>query len=83
MTGVTNPHEQLSLLPNDDLPVQSRLDDRTRRIGLAGIAQARKLLDRAHDERVEREAAEQAQRAAERRPHRDATVPHVEPPQAA
>ena len=37
--------EQLELLPAVDVPVQLRLSQRTRRIGLAGVARARAILD--------------------------------------
>jgi hypothetical protein len=38
--------EQLTLLPPPaDLPLVFRLSDRTRRVGLAGIARARAILD--------------------------------------
>jgi hypothetical protein len=39
-----NRDEQLSLLPESDLPVELRLDDKTRRIGLQGVARARAVL---------------------------------------
>ena len=39
-----NPDEQLSLLPESDLPVELRLDEHTRRIGLLGVAKARAVL---------------------------------------
>jgi hypothetical protein len=84
MTAARTPHpEQLSLLPNDTVPVQVRLDDRTRRVGLEGIAAARAALETAHRDRVAAEAAEADRRRDDHRPHRPATVPHVEPPQAA
>jgi len=47
-------NDQLSLLPPSSLPESLRLDDRTRRIGLEGVARARAVL------------AEQARRRAER-----------------
>ena len=52
--------EQLELLPAVDVPVQLRLSQRTRRIGLAGIARARALLDEQAARR--REAAAEAER---------------------
>lgn len=52
--------EQLELLPAVDVPVQLRLSQRTRRIGLAGVARARALLDEQAARR--REAAVEAER---------------------
>jgi hypothetical protein len=83
MAAATAPHDQLSLLPADDLPVQARLDRHTREVGLAGIAHARAVLEEANTARRLREADEQARRAADQRPHRPAAVPQVQPPQAA
>jgi hypothetical protein len=48
--------EQLELLPAVDVPVQLRLSQRTRRIGLAGVARARALLDEQAARRREAEA---------------------------
>jgi hypothetical protein len=60
--------EQLALLPPDeDLPVQLRLSQHTRRVGLAGIAMARAIL---------------ADQAARRR-QAEAAADHISPPQAA
>ena len=60
--------EQLALLPPAiDVPVQLRLSQRTRRVGLAGVARARALL------------AEQAAR----RQRESAQAAHLNPPQAA
>jgi hypothetical protein len=59
--------EQLALLPADDLPVQLRLSQRTRRVGLAGVAYARAIL------------AEQVARRREA----EADAAHITPPQAA
>jgi hypothetical protein len=43
-TGAPEP-EQLALLPRTDaVPLQLRLSERTRRVGLAGIARARAIL---------------------------------------
>ena len=70
MTKTTTPHqslEQLELLPAVDVPVQLRLSQRTRRIGLAGIARARAIL------------AEQAARRREE----SAEAAQLNPPQAA
>jgi hypothetical protein len=75
--------EQLSLLPNDAMPVQVRLDERTRRVGLQGVAAARAALDAAHRDRMAEESAEADRRRDDHRPHRPAAVPHVEPSQAA
>jgi hypothetical protein len=59
--------EQLALLPADDVPVQVRLSQRTRRVGLAGIAMARAIL---------------ADQAARRR-EAEAEAEHISPPRAA
>jgi hypothetical protein len=52
--------QQLALLPAaDDVPVQLRLSERTRRVGLAGIAHARTILaDQASRRRAITEQAE-------------------------
>jgi hypothetical protein len=60
--------EQLALLPTDEeVPVQLRLSQRTRRVGLAGIAMARAIL---------------ADQAARRR-QAEAAADHIAPPRAA
>jgi hypothetical protein len=59
--------EQLALLPADDVPAQVRLSQRTRRLGLAGIAMARAIL------------ADQAARRREAAAEAD----HISPPRAA
>lgn len=51
-------HEQLELLPADGVPVRLRLDERTRRIGLAGVARARAILDEQARQRAEARSAE-------------------------
>lgn len=53
-------HDQLQLLPADGVPVQLRLDKRTRQIGLAGIANARAILAEQARRRAETRAAEAA-----------------------
>jgi hypothetical protein len=61
-------HQQLPLLDVAAVPVELRLDDHTRRVGLAGVASARAILAEGRRRRVEREQA-----AAEaRRPRRAA-----------
>jgi hypothetical protein len=74
MTKTTTPDrpaepgiEQLELLPAVDVPVQLRLSQRTRRIGLAGVARARAILE------------EQASRRREA----TAEAEHLSPPAAA
>jgi len=73
MTQTMTPHhsqeagEQLPLLPADDVPVQLRLSQRTRRIGLAGVARARAIL---------------ADQAARRRQASEEAA-HITPPRAA
>ena len=65
---ITDTGEQLALLPPDeDLPVQLRLSQHTRRVGLAGIAMARTIL---------------ADQAARRR-QAEAAADHISPPRAA
>jgi hypothetical protein len=59
--------EQLALLPAADLPVQLRLSQRTRRVGLAGVAYAKAIL---------------AQQAARRR-QAESEAAHITPPCAA
>lgn len=83
MAATRTPHDQLSLLAADDLPIQARIDRRTREIGLAGIAHARTVLEQAHEARRRREEADEARRNHELRPHRLARVPQVQPPRAA
>jgi hypothetical protein len=58
--------EQLRLLDDASVPLQLRLDERTRRIGLRGVAMARALLD---EQRRRREdtADPKSPRRAERR----------------
>ena len=60
--------QQLPLLDPSSVPAQLRLDERTRRIGLAGVAAARAALEASRRRRLEREAAE----AESRRPGRAA-----------
>jgi len=69
MTKTTTPErpvrpgiEQLELLPAVDVPVQLRLSRRTRRIGLAGVARARQILEEQASRR--REAALEAEHLA-------------------
>jgi hypothetical protein len=57
MTTTTQSPEQLQLLPEAAVPVQFRLDEATRRRGLAHIARIRAQLDRARSERASRPAA--------------------------
>ncbi len=52
MTTTTEPPEQLTLLPADAVPVRFRLDEATRRRGLAHIAEIRAQLDRSRAERA-------------------------------
>jgi len=59
---------QLVLLDPASVPAQLRLDERTRRVGMAGVAQARAILAESRRRRLAREEA-----AAEaRRPRRAA-----------
>lgn len=61
----TSTPEQLSLIDAAEVPLQLRLDERTRRLGLAGVAMARALLA---EQQARRAAAEQATRTARKRP---------------
>ena len=63
-----HPTQQLSLLDAEHLPPALRLDARTCRIGLAGVARARAALAASRQQRLQREAAE----ATARRPSRAA-----------
>jgi|GEM_PF-1600045 len=57
--------EQLTLLPPSDLPLQFRLDDRTRLRGLANIAQIRRqLAERATERDAAARPVPQRRRAA-------------------
>jgi hypothetical protein len=47
--------EQLPLLTVAEIPLQFRMDDRTRRIGLAGVANAKAILAEQTARRLERE----------------------------
>src|SRR5215211_4440445 len=58
MARLTPTHEQLALLGNADVPVQVRLDNRTRCVGLAGVARARAALEEAQRLRAQREESE-------------------------
>ena len=60
-TTPTPQPEQLVLLPVDDVPVRFRLSEHTRRIGLAGVARSRQILEQRRRERLQ---AEQATREA-------------------
>ena len=60
--------QQLVLIDPPGVPVQLRLDERTRRVGLAGVANARAVLAESRRRRVERETAA----AQSRRPRRAA-----------
>ena len=62
MTTTTETPEQLTLLPEAAVPVQFRLDEATRRRGLAHNAEIRAQLDRTRAAR-----AEQQRRPAGRR----------------
>ena len=46
MTSTTSPPEQLTLLPEVEVPVRFRLDDATRRRGLRHVAEIRAQLER-------------------------------------
>ena len=56
MTEHTPPTEQLRLLEPAAVPVALRLDARTRRVGLAGVARARAILTEQAHRRAERDA---------------------------
>ena len=56
--------EQLPLLSVSDMPLQFRLDERTRRIGLAGVASVKAMLAEQEARRTEREGGRQPFRTA-------------------
>jgi hypothetical protein len=56
---------QLALLPAAGVPAQLQLDERTRRVGLAGVAHARAILAESRRRRL---AAEEAAAEARRPP---------------
>lgn len=58
------PSEQLALLATAEVPLQHRLDERTRRIGLAGVASAKALLAEQNARREARTEGRQALRIA-------------------
>jgi hypothetical protein len=62
MTELTSQHDQLRLLEPLAAPPSLRLDARTRRVGLAGVARARALLAEQARRRAEREADHDTQR---------------------
>jgi hypothetical protein len=64
-TGPMTTHRttQLTLLPPSHVAAQLRLDERTRRVGLAGVAHARAVLAESRRRRVaQEEAAVEARR---------------------
>lgn len=63
MTESVQPAEQLRLLDPPPVPLALRLDARTRRVGLAGVARARALLT----EQARRRALHEAEHAEHRR----------------
>jgi len=81
MTTNTKPPEQLTLLPADAVPVRFRLDEATRRRGLAHIAEIRAQLNRSRAERAAQAAAGRGRsrvRDLPVRPSADAqTKPHA------
>jgi len=56
--------QQLRLLTVAEIPLQFRMDDRTRRIGLAGVATAKAILADQIARRLERENNRQGMKAA-------------------
>jgi hypothetical protein len=68
MTTSHPTNQQLALLEPAGVPAQLQLDERTRRIGLAGVAQARAILAESRRQRLAREA----EAAEARRPGRAA-----------
>jgi len=63
--STTAPTTQLALLPTAGVPAQLQLDERIRRVGLAGVAQARAILAESRRRRL---AAEEAAVEARRPP---------------
>jgi len=68
MTASRTTNQQLTLLEPAGIPAQLQLDERTRRVGLAGVAQARAILAESRRQRLAREA----EAAESRRPRRAA-----------
>jgi hypothetical protein len=68
MSTHRSPNQQLTLLEPVGVPAPLQLDERTRRIGLAGVAEARAILAESRRRRLEREA----EAAEARRPGRAA-----------
>ncbi|HEY1282051.1 MAG TPA: hypothetical protein VGF22_20385 [Acidimicrobiales bacterium] len=64
----SQPNQQLTLIEPAGVPAQLQLDERTRRVGLAGVAQARAILAESRRQRLAREA----EAAEARRPGRAA-----------
>ena len=56
--------EQLALLPASEVPLQFRLDERTRRRGLQQIAQIRRMLEQHASARQDVQPSHAARRAA-------------------
>jgi hypothetical protein len=56
MSTAQSAAEQLELLQPPAVAAALRLDERTRRVGLAGVARARLALAQARDQRLRREA---------------------------
>ena len=69
MTTKRTTTNQLVLLDPAHVPTQLRLDERTRRIGLAGVAHARAILAESRRQRLaQEEAAAEARRPERVRP---------------
>ena len=71
MSDMPRPH-QLTLLDNSAIPVALRLDAKTRRIGLEGIAHVRAILAEQARLRAERDAQTSAASATQLRHRRAA-----------
>ena len=66
MTARHERTQQLTLLDPAGVPAQLRLDEQTRRVGLAGVARARAILAESRRQRLEREQAAAQSRRPER-----------------
>jgi hypothetical protein len=69
MTTHEHPQQLPLLVPSEDVPMQLRLDARTRRIGLEGVARARAVLA---DSKRRRQEAEEVARLARQPAHASA-----------
>ena len=82
-TGSTPQTEQLSLLNTPSVPLQFRLDERTRRTGLQHVAELRAIMAAQAETRRTRVGGRAAQRAADRTNTRTTPRTNVSPQRSA